>query len=113
MEDNGGFIAVNKNLIAAIGLNEAIVFCELVSKYNYYEKENMLNDGYMYCTYDDLRISTGLSQTAQTNAIKNLEKLNLIKCIIAGFPKKRYITVLDDELSKYLQVGKEKMIKSI
>jgi len=94
MEDNGGFIAVNKNLIAAIGLNEAIVFCELVSKYNYYEKENMLNDGYMYCTYDDLRISTGLSQTAQTNAIKNLEKLNLIKCIITGFPKKRYITVL-------------------
>jgi len=109
MEDNGGFIAVNKNLIAAIGLNEAIVFCELVSKYTYYEKENMLNNGYMYCTYDDLRISTGLSQTAQTNAIKNLEKLNLIKCTIAGFPKKRYITVLDDELSKYLQVGKEKI----
>jgi len=107
MEDNGGFIAVSKNLIAAIGLNEAIVFSELVSKYNYYEKENMLNNGYMYCTYDDLRISTGLSQTAQTNAIKNLEKLNLIKCTIAGFPKKRYITVLDSELSKYLQQGKE------
>jgi hypothetical protein len=109
MEDNGGFIAVNKNLIASIGLNEAIVFCELVSKYNYYEKENMLNDGYMYCTYDDLKISTGLSQTAQTNAIKNLEKLNLIKCVITGFPKKRYITVLDAELSKYLQQGKEKI----
>ena len=111
MEDNGGFIAVSKNLIAAIGLNEAIVFSELVSKYNYYEKENMLNNGYMYCTYDDLRISTGLSQTAQTNAIKNLEKLNLIKCTIAGFPKKRYITVLDAELSKYLQQGKEKIEK--
>jgi len=109
MEDNGGFIAVSKNLIAAIGLNEAIVFSELVSKYNYYEKENMLNNGYMYCTYDDLRISTGLSQTAQTNAIKNLEKLNLIKCTIAGFPKKRYITVLDAELRKYLQQGKEKI----
>ena len=110
MEDNGGFIAVNKNLIASLGLHEAIVYTELVSKLNYYQENDMAVDEF-YCTYDDLYISTGILKTAQQTALKNLENFGLIKINLKGMPRKRYIRILDakEKIIEYLEKGQKKI----
>jgi len=110
MEDDGGFIAVNKNLIASLGLHEAIVYTELVSKLNYYQENDMAVDEF-YCTYDDLYISTGILKTAQQTALKNLENFGLIKINLKGMPRKRYIKILDakEKIIEYLEKGQKKI----
>ena len=110
MEDDGGFIAVNKNLIASLGLNEAILYTELVSKLNYYQENDMAVDEF-YCTYDDLYISTGILKTAQQTALKNLENFGLIKINLKGMPRKRYIRILDakEKIIEYLEEGQKKI----
>ena len=37
-----GSVVVNKKLIHAIGLHEAIIFSELISKYNYFEMTGII-----------------------------------------------------------------------
>lgn len=74
-----GSIVVNKNLIFAIGLNESIIYAELVSRFNYFsDRGNLASDGYFYNTISDLQSGTGLGEKPQRAAIKNLEKLGLI-----------------------------------
>lgn len=110
MEDNRGFIAVNKNLIASLGIHEAILYTELVSKLNYYQENDMAVDEF-YCTYDDLYISTGILKTAQQTALKNLENFGLIKINLKGMPRKRYIKILDakEKIIEYLEKGQKKI----
>ena len=110
MNDDGGFIAVNKNLIASLGLHEAILYTELVSKLNYYQENDMAVDEF-YCTYDDLHISTGILKTAQQTALKNLENFGLIKINLKGMPRKRYIKILDakEKIIEYLEKGQKKI----
>lgn len=110
MENSGGFIAVNKNLIASLGLHEAILYTELVSKLKYYQENDMTDDEF-YCTYDDLCISTGILKTAQQTALKNLENFGLIKINLKGMPRKRYIRILDakEKIIEYLEEGQKKI----
>ena len=59
-----GSIVVNKALIHAIGLNEAILYSELLSKYYYFDARGQLVNGWFYNTVNDLSISTGLYERA-------------------------------------------------
>jgi DNA-binding transcriptional regulator GbsR (MarR family) len=114
--ENGGYITANKNLIQAIGLNETIIYQELISKWVFYQEREYISDNEFYCTQDDLERSTGLSQTAQQTAIKKLKLLNLIDTQVKGIPKKTHFQILDtinpdnkDEhiLVKYINCGKK------
>jgi hypothetical protein len=109
-----GSIVVNKNLSHAIGLHEAIIFSELLSKYNYFKDKEQLDDhGYFYNTADHLRRDTTLSPKQQRKAIKQLEELGLIKTHLHGVPAKRYfkicedIQVLSSIIKQYQQFGKK------
>jgi len=114
MNDKKGFITAGKSLIAAIGLNEAIIYNELLSKLQYYQKNNIAVDEF-YCTYDDLYISTGILKTAQQTALKNLENFGLIKINLKGMPRKRFIKILDaqEKNNEYLKEGEQKIDKLI
>lgn len=91
-----GSIIVNKALAHTIGLNEAIVFSELVSLHQYWMKQDKLTDNeWFFCTIDNLEKNTTLKKDAQNRAIKSLEKLELIESKRMGLPAKRYFRITD------------------
>ncbi len=106
-----GSIVINKNLARNIGIDEAIVYSELISKYIYYEEQNMLTeDGFFFVTVEDLQHSTTLSKYQQSKAISELVKLGLITHQNRGVPPKRYfkLTIDNELIIKYLQSPGEK-----
>lgn len=108
---NNGCITVNKYLIQVLGLSEAVLYCELCSRFEYFEDKEILDDGYFYNTQYDLQAGTGLGEKAQRTAISKLKKLNLIDVVRKGIPAKRYFKIIDDDenLLNLLSMGKEKL----
>ncbi|WP_163531461.1 hypothetical protein [Halobacillus ihumii] len=91
-----GSIVVNKALAHTIGLNEAIIYSELVSLNEYWKSKEQLTDGeWFYCTIENLQKNTTLKRSTQDKAIKNLEKLGLIHTRRMGLPAKRYFRITD------------------
>jgi len=100
---SNGSIVVNKKLARGIGLHEAIIYSELISKYLYFSKRNELQEGYFYNTIENLEKDTTLSVYQQRNAIANLVKQKLITYTLKGNPAKRYFRILvNDETLKKL-----------
>jgi len=92
-----GSIVVNKCLVHAIGLTEAVVYSELVSRYLYFQnKSELTSDGYFYNTVADLESGTGISEWEQRKAIKKLVSLELIDVVVKGVPPKRHFRLSDD-----------------
>lgn len=107
-----GCIIVNKALVHAIGLNEAILFAELISRFNYFaDRGQLTDDGYFFNTINDLESGTGLTWKQQKKALNKLEDMRLIYTRLQGMPAKRYFKIADNlnVLSKYLRAGKFKM----
>lgn len=107
-----GSLIINKSLVFAIGLNEATIYCELLSRYNYFaEREELQQDGSFFNTINDLYLGTGLGERAQRTAIKNLVKFNLISMYRRGVPQRRYFKINNnsDLILKYLEHGKQIM----
>ncbi len=107
-----GSIVINKRLAHGIGLNEAIVFGELLSRYYYFKEKGQLQlDGSFFNTIDDLMLGTALHERAQRTAITNLEKKNLIKVKVRGAPPKRYFKINDNigAITKHLKEGSKKI----
>ena len=65
-------ITVNRPLAHSLGLNEAIIYGALISKFYYYSERGMLDDGWFYSTAPDLDESTALSEKQQKRAVDNL-----------------------------------------
>ncbi len=111
-----GSIVINKNLIISIGLNESIMFCELLSRYYYFlERKQLQDDGSFFNTIFDLSLATGLADKAQRTAITNLKKLGLLSVDVKGIPAKRYFKVCGSQelIESYLRSGVEKKQKLI
>lgn len=106
-----GNISINKNLIHGIGLNEAIIYCELLSRHSYFEDRDQLQeDGSFFNTIYDLQLGTGMCEKAQRTAIKNLEKLELLKCKVKGVPAKRFFYLnFDADIEEFIIKGEEKI----
>jgi len=105
-----GSITLNKALIHSIGLNEAILYCELISRFNYFAERNQLtDDGYFFNTINDLQAGTSLSVKQQRKALNRLEDINLISTRLQGMPAKRHFKINDnlDILGLCLQEGKD------
>lgn len=103
------FISVNKHLAKEIGLVEACLFGEMLSKYKYYKSTNELKENkWFYLTIETIEESIGLKKDWQNTAIKNLEKLGLIEKKRMGLPAKRYFSVnVQLLMSLYLKKGVE------
>ena len=106
------FINLNKALMHALGLHEAVLYAELLSRYVYFESRGGLTqDGYFYNTVDDLKLGTVLGDKSQRSTIRNLIKSGLIEVRVGGVPAKRYFRIVNDLelLQHYLTLGKAKM----
>lgn len=96
-----GSIVVNKKLAHKIGLDQAVVYAELVSLYKYWADRGKLKDEkWFFCTIDNLQENTTLKKDKQNRAINSLEKNHkLIKTKRMGLPAKRYFTITDEILN--------------
>lgn len=93
-----GSVIVNKRLIRAIGLKEAILYSELVSKAAYFnEKKKLTPDGFFFNTSENLRKDTGLTEYSQNQAIRNLKELGLIDYSLQGLPATKHFKIAADK----------------
>jgi hypothetical protein len=101
---NDGSIVINKKLTHNIGLNETIIYSELLSKYNYCSQKYELIDDWFWYTIEDMENNTTLTKRQQNPAIKNLINFGLIEQKNLGRDNKRHFRInLDIELlEKYL-----------
>ena len=102
---NDGFIIYNKNLAKNIGVNEAILYSELLSRWNYFKQRGQLTeDGFFFNTVKDLEDGTALSDYQQRRALNSLKEKGLIEMEVRGIPAKRYFRIVEDSelITSYL-----------
>ena len=91
---NDNYIVVNRSLIKEFGLKEAILLGELASEFNYYKKNNMLDeDGYFYSTIENVKESTSLSSYEQKKCLDKLSERGIVDVNIKGIPATRHIKI--------------------
>lgn len=101
-----GSIIVNKRLAKSIGIDAAIIYSELASKYKYFKNKNELtDDGFFFNTVENMEEDTTLSKYQQNKALKVLCNIGLIKQVNRGLPQKRYFKIISNMelLQKCLQ----------
>ena len=101
---SSNFIPLNKTLIKEFGLEETIIFSELVSEFEYWTNNNGIDDeGYFYSTIENLEEKTTLSDHKQRKALKKLQEMKVLDVKICGLPAKRYIKINEEQVIKLFQ----------
>lgn len=96
---SNSYITLNKKLMKAVGIEEAIIFGELCGNYEYRAARGELDeDESFYCTVEDLEDKTTFSEYKQRKAFKKLESLGLIRTKLKGVPPKRYIQISEQQI---------------
>lgn len=96
------YIVINRDLLKKYGINVTLMLCELASEYNYFDKNGKLEDGMFYSTIDNISERTGLSKYQQTEALKVLDEVGIVKSVVKGMPAKRYFNIDVEELTKQI-----------
>jgi hypothetical protein len=103
-------IVLSKKLIHSIGLHEAIIYSEMISKHKYFEDRGELNeDGYFFNTAVSLESDTGLSERQQRKVLETLCEKGLIFKKVMGLPAKRCFKInMDiDVITKTLGIDRK------
>ena len=109
---NNNFITLNKDLIKAIGLEEAILLGELASEYDYWKKQELLENGYFYSTIENIEEHTTLSEYKQRKALNSLKDQGLIDIKIKGLPAKRFIKINEEQVLEKLKINTLKNLRT-
>ena len=96
------FIVVNRDLITKLGLNSAVMLCELANERSYYINSGELVGGMFYSTIENIQKRTGLSRRQQSKAISELKEFGIIEAVVKGVPAKRYFKLNESEILKLL-----------
>ena len=89
-----GSIVVNKKLARKIGLNEAVILSELISRFKWHQSKGEDKSDWFYCTKDTLEEQTSLNRYYQDKAINSLKELGLIDKKTTGMPARRYFKII-------------------
>jgi len=113
------FLVLNKELARQIGLKEAVLLADLISKEEYFIANGM-SDGWFFNTEDNIQQDTTLTPYQQRKCIKNLKSQELIQTKRMGVPAKQYFKINEQlvlkklnnlSLSKLTTINKNKEIK--
>ena len=99
---NDGYIILNKYVMKALGLHEAILLGELCSEYIYWYKGEKLQDGFFYSTRENIEKETTLSPFQQRQALKKLTEMGLVEILEKDMPKKTYYKVDEEKVYRFL-----------
>ncbi len=105
---NSNYIVVNKNIMKALGLNEAVLIGELSAEYLYWEKNNQLEDNYFYSTRENIEEHTMLSAYQQRLTLDNLINNNIITIKSKGMPLRTWYTINEKSLFELVSETIEK-----
>jgi len=85
------FLAINKKLIKVLGLEKALFISNLIDKYKYFQKREMLTeDGAFYNTHEDQIYEIGLTEYQIRKCKKELIKMGILKTEKRGVPAKEF-----------------------
>lgn len=96
------YIILNKYVMKAIGLHEAILLGELCSEYIYWCKEDKLQNGYFFSTRENIEKETTLSPHQQRQALKNIVNFGFVEVTERDMPKKTYYKVIEEKVYDFL-----------
>ena len=91
-----------------LGLEEAILFGELASEYEYWRGQDKLDDGWFYSTVENVEENTTLTKYKQKKAFDNLQGMGLLEIQRKGLPAKKYIKINEEKLYEILSNKKSK-----
>jgi DNA-binding PadR family transcriptional regulator len=95
------FIVLNKQLAKQVGLNEAILLADLISKEEYFIAKGM-TDGWFFNTEANIEQDTTLNSYHQRKCLKTLKKAGLIEVKRKGIPAKQYFKINEEQVLQIL-----------
>lgn len=112
---NDNYLIVNRDMVKLLGLRQAVMFGELCSEQNYWNKTAGEDGQWFYSTQENIEDKIGLSPYEQREALKVLEEKGLIERQKKGIPCKTYyrvcleqvVKIFDNWTSKPLTTGSE------
>ena len=106
------YIAVNRTLIQIVGLNAAVLVCELSSEARYWFGRGELKDGWFFSSISNVKKYCGLSKHCQAEAFKVLKEKEMIEVEYKGLPRTRYIRVNAQRILALIDEEERKSIPS-
>ena len=92
--NSSNFLVINKNLINALGLSNAVYISNLIDKFEYFRNKNMLReDGSFFLTFKQQAEQTGLSEYQLRQCKKYFIDLGILNTKMIGMPPKEYYSI--------------------
>jgi hypothetical protein len=98
------FLVLNKELARRIGLKEAVLLADLISKEEYFIANGM-TDGWFFNTAKNIEADTCLTSHQQRKAIKRLKDLGIIETKLVGIPAKQHFKIIENKLLSYFNTS--------
>ena len=95
------FLVLNKELAKQVGLNEAVLLADLISKEEYFIAKGM-TDGWFFNTESNIERDTTLTAYQQRKCLKTLKKHQLIEVKRRGVPAKQFFKINEELVIKFL-----------
>tara|TARA_R100000005_G_C4945255_1_gene168089 strand:+ start:343 stop:990 length:648 start_codon:yes stop_codon:yes gene_type:complete len=107
------YLVVNKEVAKRVGLKEAVLLADLISKEIYFTDNNLLIQGYFYNTEDNIKNDTTLTPYQQRKCLKSLVSKGLIEVKRMGVPAKLHYKVSEEQVVKLLNNKTSKKQRTI
>ena len=116
---SSAFLVLNKELARRVGLKEAVLLADLISKEEYFIVNGMI-DGWFFNTEANIEKDTTLNSYHQRKCLKVLKDKGLIEVKRKGIPAKQYFKIKEGQVlqilnnlsdKKPLTINKNKEIK--
>jgi hypothetical protein len=95
------FIILNKELARQVGLKEAILLADLISKEEYFISKGM-TDGWFFNTEANIEADTTLNPYHQRKCLKTLKTHQIIETKRKGIPAKQYFKINEYQVMQIL-----------
>ena len=105
---SSAFIVLNKYLAQNLGLKEAILLADLISKEEYFINNGM-TDGWFF----NIEVDTTLSPYQQRSALKTLKNMKIIETKRMGVPAKQFFKISEELVIKFLNNKSAKNLTTI
>jgi|TARA_R110001583_G_scaffold19506_1_gene76288 hypothetical protein len=98
---SSAFVVLNKELARQVGLKEAILLADLISKEEYFIANGM-TDGWFFNTEANIEKDTTLTPYQQRKCLKNLKTNLVLETKRMGIPAKQYFKINEQQVIKLL-----------
>ena len=109
---SSAFLVVNKEVVKRVGLKEAVLLADLISKEIYFTDNNLLIKGYFFNTEDNIYRDTTLTPYQQRKCLKTLLNHKLLHIKRMGVPAKLHFKINEEQVIKLLQDKTSKNLTS-